>query len=547
MPTVEVSVKDLEKLVGVKMGRTELDEALMYVKGEIDGEENGVLKIDIKDTNRPDLWSAEGIARELRARLGKEKGIPKYKMKKSKVTVKVEKSVEKVRPLIVASIIRNVKVTDDLLVQMIQLQEKVAQTFGRKRKEVAIGLYDLDKIKPPVFYRAYKPREIKFVPLEFQNEMDLDEILELHPKGQEFGGLLKDHDRYPIVIDSADVVSSMPPIINSEHTGKVTEDTKNIFIEVTGFREDLINIALDVITTALAERGGRIEQVKIIPFKGKSFWSPDFIPKSGKIKLSEINKRSGFKFRKEKVVELLKRARYDVTAASNNVKVKYPSYRGDILHPVDIIEDLLIGYGYNNIEPQAVEMAVIGEERPETKVQENAREACIGLGLQEVLTFTMTSIEKQQNKIKKPKAEFVEIANPISLNWQVMRRSLIPELLEFLSKNKDVSYPQRIFEVGKCVIPHIERETKVDEIIKLCVAVSDTNAGFTEIKSALNEIANYLGLDVKLNRVKDSTFIEGRCAEITINGKKGIIGEISEEVKKNFGIENSVALFEIVI
>jgi len=220
MPTVEVSMKDLGKLVGKQMTRNELDEALMYVKGEIDGVENGILKIDIKDTNRPDLWSAEGIARELRARIGKEKGIPKYKLKKSKVVVKVEKSVEKVRPLIVASVIRNVKVTEDLLVQMIQLQEKVAMTFGRKRKEVAIGLYDLDKIKPPIFYRAYKPSELKFVPLEFEREMDLQEILETHPKGQEYGDLLKGKERYPIVIDSAKVVSSMPPIINSEHTGK---------------------------------------------------------------------------------------------------------------------------------------------------------------------------------------------------------------------------------------------------------------------------------------------------------------------------------------
>jgi len=194
-----------------------------------------------------------------------------------------------------------------------------------------------------------------------------------------------------------------------------------------------------------------------------------------------------------------------------------------------------------------VEMSVIGEERPETRIQENVREACIGLGLQEVLTFTMTSVEKQQYKIKKPKAEFVEIANPVSANWQVMRRSLIPELLEFLAKNKDVSYPQRIFEVGKCVIPHLEKETKVEEIIKLCVAFSDSNTGFTEIKSALNEITNYLGIDVKLNRIKDPAFVEGRCAEILVNGKKGIIGEIGPEVKKNFGIENSVAVFEIVI
>lgn len=547
MPTVEVSAKDLSQLIGKKMNQAELEDALMFVKGEVDAVENGMLKIDIKDTNRPDLWSAEGIARELRARIGKEKGVPKYKMSKSGVELYIDQSVLKARPLMIGAVVRDVKITEDFLVQMIQLQEKLGLTYGRKRKELGLGLYDLDRMKPPFYYKGVKPRALKFIPLEFERELDLDEILELHPKGKEYGHLLQHTNRYPIVMDSENVVASMPPIINSEHSGKVTEKTKNIFVEATGWREDVLNVSLNVMVSALAERGGKIEQIKIIPPKGKAFYSPNFTPKKGKVALDFVRRISGFNWKKEEVVKLLRNARYDATGNATTIKVEYPAYRGDILHPVDIVEDLLIGKGYNNIEPIPIEMAVIGEERAETQVQEQVREACIGLGLQEILTFTMSSIEKQQEKIQWKNAEFVEIANPVSSNWQVMRRSVIPEMLDFLAKNKDVSYPQRIFEVGKCVIPHLEKETKVDELIKLGVAFSDTKVGFTEIKSALNEITQYLGLDISLKRIQNPAFTEGRCAEIKSNGKKGIIGELNDSTRKNFGIDNSVSVFEITL
>ncbi|MDD3084251.1 MAG: phenylalanine--tRNA ligase beta subunit-related protein, partial [Candidatus ainarchaeum sp.] len=245
MPTLEVSRKDFEKLVGKKFSQKELEESLEYVKGELDFQENDILKVDCKETNRPDLWSTEGLAREIKSRIGLEKGIKKYKVEKSNIEVFIDKNLEKVRPLIVCAVVKGVKIDNDFIVQMVQLQEKVGETFGRKRKEAGIGLYDLDIMNPPVYYKGFKDNEIEFIPLEWKVPMRPTEILSQHDKGKAYSHLLSNTKIYPIVIDSKNVVASMPPIINSQITGKITEKTKNLFIEVTGFNWKVVETALE--------------------------------------------------------------------------------------------------------------------------------------------------------------------------------------------------------------------------------------------------------------------------------------------------------------
>ena len=279
MPTIEVSYKDLYGLIGKKLSLKDLEDTVMYAKGKIDAVDGDKLKIEIQDTNRPDLWSAEGLAREIKGRITKEIGLPKYKVSKSSVVVKVYKKVSKVRPLTVCAVVKNLKITSEVLSQMVQLQEKVSVTFGKNRKEVAIGAYDLHKIKPPIRYTTVKPDGIKFAPLEFKKEMTPKEIIEKHPKGKEFGHLLTGYEEYPIFIDSANNVLSLPPIINSEHTGKVTEKTRDLFIECSGFDFKFLIPALNVIIAALIDRGGKLESVKIV-YPNKTITTPDLTPKN---------------------------------------------------------------------------------------------------------------------------------------------------------------------------------------------------------------------------------------------------------------------------
>lgn len=545
MPTVEGSKKDLEKLVGKKFSSEELKEAVLYAKGEMEELKGDKIVVDVKDSNRPDLWSIEGIARALKGAYGKEKGIPKYKTGKAKEFILVEKKVEKVRPCIAGAIVRKVKVSEEFLVQMIQLQEKVANSFGRKRKEAAIGIYDFDKIKTPIKYTTFKPKELKFIPLEYKTEMDLEEILQEHPKGKEFAFLLKDAKEYPIVIDSKKQVCSMPPIINSNYTGKVSQKTKNLFVEVTGFNQKTVNTALNVMASAFAERGFKVEKMKV-KYKKKGIETPDF--KAEKMELEEkyFQEISGLKLKGKEIAKLLEKARINAKAGKK-IKTEIPSYRNDVLHPIDLVEDALIVFGYNKIEPEEVKVYTLGKEREETKNLEMLREVGIGLGLQEVVTFVSTSKQKQLGRIG-VKEEIVEIENPVSENYAVLRKRIFPELLEFIAKNKDVTLPQKVFEIGKVVKLKKGTETGTEEKTKACIALTDSQLNFNDIKSVLQSLEKMLGIKTELKEFTVSYFIEGRSALIERKGKAiGEIGEIHPKVLEEFGISNPVALMELEV
>lgn len=548
MPNVVVSLKDMQKLVGKKLSLAEFREAVLYAKGEVDNVEGDSITVDVKDTNRPDLFSAEGIAREIRGRLTRERGLPQYRVRKSHVSVIVDRSVAKIRPCIAAAIVKNVKISEEFLVQMVQLQEKVCLSFGRKRKEAAIGLYDWSKLRQPMHYRAYKPRAKKFIPLDYKAEMDLEEILLEHPKGKEYKHLLEGFSKYPVFEDSKGVVASMPPIINSRLTGKVSEKTKEVLVEVTGYKQETVNTALNVMVSALAERGFDVYSVRV-KYPNKAIVTPDFSPGKAVVRLEDVREFSGLDLSNKEIVELLQKARYDVKVKGNGIECLYPAYRQDILHSVDAIEDVLISYGYDRIEPLPIKLATKGEQLLETRQADLVREVCVGLGLQGILTYTMTNKEKQAAMIgfDAEKEQFVELANPVSENYTVFRKHLYPELLELLAENKHVTYPQKLFEVGKTIELDAKSETKVSEKNKLCIVLSGKEAEFTVIKGVLDAVADNLGIKYSLGKNVEPAFEKGKSAAISIAGKKGFLGELKKEVLRNFGLEQLTAVLEFEI
>lgn len=548
MPNVVVSLKDMQKLVGKKLSLEEFGNAVLYAKGEIDAVEGDSITVDVKDTNRPDLFSAEGIAREIRSRLTKDRGVPKYKIKKGNVSLIVDKGVAGIRPKIAAAIVKNVKVTKEILVQLINSQEKVCMTFGRKRKEAAVGIYDWSKLKAPMHYKAYSPKSKSFIPLEYRVEMNLEEILEEHPKGKEYAHLLKGQKKYPILEDANGVVASMPPIINSQLTGKVTNDTKDVLIEVTGHDQETVNTALNVMVSELAERGFDVYSVKV-KYPGKTIVTPDFSPKKATVELDTIKDFAGMQLSNKEIVELLRKARYDIKIKGKKLECLYPAYRQDILHPVDIIEDVLVSYGYNNIEPKAIEIATPGSERKETLFIEQARDVCIGLGLQEILTFTMTSKPKQTAMVglDEEKEKFVELANPMTENYALFRKRLFPELLDFLASNKHIAFPQKIFEIGKTLELDAKSDTKVAEKNRLCVMLCGKGADFNTIKGVLDAITRNLGLKYELDESELPFLEKGKQAEIKVNGDKGFLGQLSLHPMKAFGIEQNIVLLEFTL
>ncbi len=552
MPKIDVSVKDLELLSNLKFSSKEkLENALEFVKGEIDALDGDLLKVDCKDPNRPDLWSAEGLARELKARVGKESGPVKYKVQKSKVKVFIDGNLGKIRPLISCAVIKDIEVTETLLIQMIQLQEKLGESFGRKRKELGIGLYDLDIMEPPIYYKGFKDNDVEFVPLEWKVPLRPSEILQQHEKGKTYAHLLTGSPLYPIVVDHAGTIASMPPIINSAVTGKVTEKTKNLFIEVTGFKWEIVESALEIMCMALADRGGKIHSCTLNfpsgkkPYPAKKISTPCFLTKKTSFDKSLIERKTGLVLKDEKIIDLLKRARYNASIKGKKVFVEYGAYRTDILHAVDVIEDLLISYGFNNIVPQKIEMNVVGSQRKESLYNEFVRDGCIGLALQEIQTYNLSSKEIQATNmfLGDEKDDFVEIANFVSLNYQILRKRLAPQVLSFLAKNKSQEYPQRVFEIGTVLSLDSKDPSGAKQSTNLCIASTHSNAGFTEIKSILVSLSKYLGKELVVKK-KPFPFLGDNSAEILIDGKKGFIGEVKKEVLDNFGLNKPVIILE---
>ena len=547
MPTVEISKKELEELVGREMSMDELEDVLLFVKGELEDVDGDVIKVDIKDTNRPDLWSVEGIAREIRGHLRIEKGLPKYEVRKSDVQVFVDKELKNIRPAIACAIIKNVHLSDAIIRQMMQLQEKIHMTFGRRREYVAIGISNLDLIEPPVYYKAIEPDGISFPPLGFTKNMTPAEILEKHPKGKEYGGLIKKFGKYPILVDSKNDVISMPPVINSNTIGKIDENTTNLFIDVTGLRYEDVLTALNVVVTALADRGGEIYSVRVIEGK-KVLHTPDLNPKEIEVDGNKIRDILGLEISDEEIIRLLKEARYDAEIKENKIIARYLPTRDDILHWRDVAEDVAISFGYNDFLPEEPKIASHGSQNVMEQFCDKIRELAIGYGLQEVMTFTLTNKEVLFSKMERKEEPVVEIANPVSSNWTTIRCSILPCLMEFLSKNKHVEYPQNIFEVGDVVVLDDSQDTKTKTKKHLAIALASADSSFTAIKEIVESMARRLNLSFEYTPHEDGAFIKGRCAGIRIKGKKhvlGVVGEINPKVLNNWEIEMPVAAAEI--
>jgi len=552
MPTVELDREDFESLLGIRLPEDveKLNEILAYVKGEVKSIEYEEIRIELKDSNRADIWSTEGLARALRGFMGFEKGLKEYKIAgDSGVEVHVNPKLENIRPYIGCSVVKGVKLTDAAIRQIMRFQDKMDQTYGRNRRRTSIGLYEFDLVKPPLYFTVAKPRDISFVPLEFTERLTLEEILERHPKGKEYGHIVRRFPVWPIFMDSENQVLSFPPIINSNDLGRITEETRNVLIEVTGTSYETVMDTLINVTVALTDRGGEIYSATVrYPYgKTTSDVTPDLSVDTISLDVSYIQKVIGLKLNASEIAALLEKARYGVKKFSKTkVVVQVPCYRVDVLHPIDVIEDIAIAYDYNRIPDEWPRLATVGKLSNETQFRDLIREIMVGLGFQEVLTYIMSNPETLFTKMNLSPSRVVELANPKITSMTCLRNWLLPSLMELLSHNVHVDYPQRIFEVGYCVIHDKKQENKTRDVEKLACVNIHSNANFTEAKSQLDALLSNLGIDYALVEAAHKSFIDGRVGKIMIGEHEaGVIGEIHPQVLRNWGLENPASAFEI--
>ncbi|MBN2094783.1 MAG: phenylalanine--tRNA ligase subunit beta [Candidatus Aenigmarchaeota archaeon] len=532
MPKIDISKGDLENLLGRELSLEELESMLLLAKGELDGVDGDLLKVDIKDSNRPDLWSAEGISRELKLRMGEKQ---KLEFKDSDIVLNVDESLKDVRPYISCCYVLGLNFTDQMIKDLMGLQERLHAQLGRNREKVAIGISNFDLINPNLSYRV-ATEDLKFPPLGYTEMMTPKEVLEKHGKGQAYKHLVG--DKIPVFVDRNNQIISMPPIINSNTLGKIDENTKNIMIDVTGTDEKLVDQTLLILALNFSERGGKVYRVKV-----KYMDSDKFTPNMGAItaeaELEVVRNLSGLDLDDKMIQGLLERAGASCLIKDGKIAAVYPPYRKDVFDERDLIEDVLISYGYNNLMPLKIEIPTIGSENTNMRLSEVAEELMVGMGFQQAISFILSNEEKENGRMGHSD-KLCRITNPVNQNYTVVRRSILPSLMEFLSKNQHNEFPQKVFEVGKVIIDGDKEKTFASAVL------SNSTVNYEEISSSLEALVENLGFTLKLEPCNDYAFISGRSARAMVNGKMvGVVGEVSPETITNFGIETPVAAFEI--
>ena len=547
MPVITFKYQDLKDL-GIDMEKDELIDTLPMMSSDIEDFDDEEIKVEFFP-NRPDNLSVEGVARSFKGFIGQEIGFPDYEVVESGEYVTVDSDVAEIRPYIGFAKIDNVDFTGDKLKYIMDFQENLHWVIGRDRKKVAIGIHNADVVEAPFNYIATPKDANAFVPLEKDTEMTPQEILTEHDKGKDYAHLIEDFDKYPLILDKDNNVLSMPPIINGELT-KIKEDTHNIIVDVTGTDERAVNQALNIICSSFAEVGGQIKSMEV-KYEDKTIITPDLTPQEMNVHVDTANKLiGGTSLTAEDIKELLLKARFDAEILNDNeVKAIIPAYRVDILHEVDIVENIAVQYHINSVEAKLPDINTVAYENNWFRSEATIREVMISLGFQEVMSLMLTNEEAHYEKMNQEEKPHVQVARPITIDRTMIRTSLINSLMEFLEDNKHEDLPQKIFEIGDVLYLDDSKENKTVSSKKLAALVCHSTANFTEIKSIVTSVLSNLGYTMEISDSENKTFIEGRAADVTGEAKngtvKGFFGEVSPEVITNFTLEYPVIAFEI--
>ena len=546
MPTIKASKKELISLIGKKLKEEDLKDRISMLGTDLESIEGDEIKVEIFP-NRPDMLSTQGLARALASFIGTKPGLKEYPVKSSGYKVIVDKNVT-MRPFTACAIVRGLKFTDQQITDLMQVQEKLATTHGRNRKKSAYGVYPLDAVHFPIHYIAKDPKKIRFTPLGFDTEILAAKIPEEHPKGQAFANLTKTWKQYPFFIDAQDNVMCMLPFTNSEDTGKVTEETTDVFVECTGIDERNVNIALNILTTTLADMGGSIESLTI-EYPKRSVTTPDLTPQEMTIDLKRINKLLGIELNETEAAKWLGRMGFGVkkrTETKEGLTVLIPAYRNDILHQVDFAEDIAIAYGYEHFDSIIPKVATIANRHPLEVFVEKIRSLLIGLRLLEAKNFHLIKTEDLTKKMQTTQ-KVITLANSLG-DHNTLRDSIVPSLLKNLSINEHHELPQHIFEIGRVFHSTKEKqyETGIKETETLSVILCGETVDFTAIRQILDSISLHLNMKIEVQETEDPRFFSGRVGKI-LHGKKqlGILGELHPQVLENWQMKMPVASLEL--
>ena len=537
MPVIELSYSRLQKLIG-KVTKKQISDSLPFLGLDIESEDKDLVRIEYSP-NRPDYSTDYGIALGMQGLLGIKTGIVKLNVKKShNYLISVNSSVTKIRPFVTGIIAKNGKVDDKTIKQLMTMQEDLHFGIGRKRKKSSIGIHDLDKISFPLVYTT-TTRNHKFIPLNSEKETTISEILVNTDVGKDYGSILGQSSQVPIILDENENTVSFPPIINAAVT-TVTTKTKNLFVEVTGITKEDAEDMLAVVATILQSAGFILESIKITGAKNSS---PKLEQRKMTVSISLVNQILGLSLNSSKIISSLKKSRLDAISKGVNIICTIPAYRFDIFGPLDLVEEVALGYGIQNLEPILSPSQTIGKINYVSLKLKSLDQTMIGLGFLEALNSSLTSKRVLYDMTDRDSTKIISVLDSKSREHTILRDSILPGLLENLSKNIHESYPQKMFETGTV----FATENPISEKINFSGISAHKDANFTEIKSIIQSALNIgFGIKVETKTATNSTFEDGHCASIILNNIPiGIIGKIDSKIIENYKIRVPVVGFEI--
>lgn len=539
MPVVQLYLNRLQKLIGKKSNKNKILAQIPFLGLDIEEQTNEYLRVEYSP-NRPDYATDFGIALGLEGLLGVKKGIPKLSIKKGNYSLKVDSSVKKIRPFVTSIVAKNGTLDDETIRQLITLQEDLHFGIGRKRKKASIGIHDLDKVEFPIKYSTVS-KNFKFIPLDSSQESSISEILEKTDVGKQYGDILKNSPNVPIILDAKENTLSFPPIINSALT-TVSTKTSNLLIEVTATDKKAAEDCLAVIATTLQAAGFSLYSVKIT---GANNSTPTLKPKKIIINSDLVNGILGLNLSSSLIANCIKKSRIDATPSKNKITCIIPRYRFDIFGSMDLVEEVALGYGIENLKPTLPPSISVGQKNDITKALDSISLLMIGLGYTEVVNSSLVSNQIQNELTNRNNSDVIQVVESKSLEHTILRDAILPGLLENLSKNVHEQYPQKLFETG--II--FSKGNPIQEDMHLAGISAHKDANFSEIKSIIQSSLKIgFNIDSVTKTSSHPPFSAGKNANILVNDKiVGILGEIDSKVISNFKIREEVKVvgFEI--
>jgi len=561
MPKIEVDETLFFDLVGRRMEATELEHALETAKAELDQWDRTapaserVIKIELNDTNRPDLWSTAVIARQLRIKDGGT--IPEYgffsregDIRPSEFRVVVDESIQKLRPFMAGFVISGKPLGDDMLRDAIQTQEKLCSNFGRKRRSISMGMYRIDLIKWPVSYKGVDPDSVSFVPLQMNEKLTLRRIVAEHPKGKEYGHIIAGSPVYPILMGADGGVLSMAPVINSADIGAVQVGDRDLLVEFTGTDMAAVCLATSIVACDFADAGYEIKPLRVdyafeTPF-GRSVTFPYYFQTPASVDSGRVSRLLGDSIGPEQVVEALSVMGVRAEAHGQHIRAWPPEYRDDFIHAVDLVEDVMIGRGMASFRPERPRDFTIGRLSPIESFTRKAKDVMVGLGYQEMIYNYLGSGKDYIERMNIPADDVIRISNPMSENFEYVRPSTLPGLLQSEAVSSKAPYPHRIFEAGKVAFLDDARNYGTSTRQRMGFLCSHQSADYNELAGVVSALLYYMGEEYTVEDSVDPRFLPGRQARILIRGAEvGVFGELHPAVLANWGITMPCAACEL--